>query len=137
MPRQHKKIPNNAKQKHLINDKVGLLEGEEDESYLHFKISYKYYNSHLCEIEDLPVSSARKCLTKLKQLGQSNHKTLYENNIRPKAVQNSGHYEALFSKLDADIDLLEIDLGSASRLFYFTVGHLLYIVSIKNSHIKC
>jgi hypothetical protein len=138
MAKKNNKIPNiSPKQKHLLNDKVALVENDEDESNPHFKISYKYYNSNLCEIKDLQGSSARKCLDKLKQFGQSNHKTLFENNIRPKKVHNAGNYRTLFSNLSGDVDLFEIDLGDASRLFYFIVGHLLHIVSIKNSHIKC
>jgi hypothetical protein len=139
-PKKHNspKIPNPAlRGQRLLDDKVALVDKEEDESNPHFKISYQYYNSSLCEIDNLSVSSARKCLTKLKHFGQSNNKTLCEKNILPRPVHNRGSYKALFSKLSDDVDLFEIDLGEASRLFYFTVGHLLHIVSIKNSHIKC
>jgi hypothetical protein len=75
----------------------------------------------------LQASAARKCLSRLKQLGQSNHKNLRENNINPRPVYNKGRYKALFSKLTDDVDLFEIDLGDASRLFYFTVGNLLLV----------
>lgn len=136
MPKKHNHIPNVSKSKHLLNDKVALVAGDEDESTSQFTISYKYYNSNLCEIEDLQASAARKCLGRLKQLGQSSHKNLRENNINPRPVHNAGRYKVLFSKLTPDVDLFEIDLGDASRLFFFTVGNLLHIVSIKNSHIK-
>lgn len=138
MSKNNKKIPKiDSKQKRLINNSVAIVDTDEDESTAHFKISYKYYNTNFCEIDNLHVSCARKCLIKLKLIGQSNRKTLYNNNIRPKPVHNSGNYKTLFSKLDDDVDLFEIQLGDASRLFYFTVGHLFHIVSIKNSHIEC
>ena len=136
MVKKKKEIPSPKKTKYLLNDKVALIEDHEDESKLHFKLSFKYYKSDLCEIDFLPIGSARKCLTKLKQLGQSNHRTLLENNIRPRPIYNSGNYKILFNKLNEDVNLYEIDLGDSSRLFYFTVGHLLHVVSIKNSHIK-
>lgn len=131
-----KKLPKPSQQKQLINAKVALIDGDEDDSNRNFKISFDYYNDCLCEIDELEIGSARKCLTKLKQLGQSNHKTLFNNNIRPTPIKRSGRYKALFSKLSDDVDLFEIDIGQASRLFYFIVGHLLCVVSIKNSHFK-
>lgn len=132
------KIPlAHTNQRHRIHVGNVLIKDGEDESKAYFKISYKYYKSNLCEIDDLPASPARKCLTKIKQLGQSNNKTLMENNIRPKPVYNSGSYKTLFSSLSDDVNLYEIDLGDSSRLFYFTVENILHIVAIKNSHMKC
>jgi hypothetical protein len=131
-----KKLPKPPRKKHLLNDRVALIEGEVDESRQNFKISFDHYKSNLCEIDDLEVSSARKCLTKLKQFGQSNHKTLFENNIRSTPIKRSGSYKALFSKLSDDVDLFEIDIGQSSRLFYFIFESLICIVAIKNSHFK-
>jgi hypothetical protein len=132
--KQKNLIPNPPHSKGLLPNSVALTKEKIDEG--RFKISFDYYNDNHCEIEDLQTSPARKCLSKLKQIGRSTHKTLAENNINPKSVINSGHYKALFSKLSPEVNLFEIDIGSASRLFYFIVGNLFHIVSIKSSHIK-
>lgn len=137
MARSKIKIPNiSSKKKNIINDKVATIKGGEDETNLHFQISYKYYKNSLCEIEDLPTSPARKCLTKLKQIGLSNHTTMMDNNLKPRPVHNSKSYKSLFHNLSPDINMFELNLGDSSRLFYFTVGHTFHIVSIKNKHIE-
>jgi len=135
MKNNQKNIPNVPHSKHLLNDHVALIRAK-DEVEPKLKISFDYYNSNLCEIEDLQISPARKCLMKFKQIGQSTPKTLFENNVRSEPVRRTGRYLELFSKLSDDVDLFEIDIGSASRLFYFTVGYLVHVVSIKNSHFK-
>ncbi|MGC1878066.1 MAG: hypothetical protein WA347_08770 [Rhabdochlamydiaceae bacterium] len=127
-------IPSPLHSKQLLPSSLALTKEKVDEGQ--FRISFDHYNDNLCEIDDLQSSPARKCLSKLKQIGRSTHKTLAENNINPKPIDNSGRYKELFSKLSPDVSLFEIDIGSASRLFYFIVGNLFHIVSIKNSHIK-
>lgn len=136
MSKKKLKIPPHSKKKNLINDKVALLQGDEDEANKTFKISFDYYNDTNCEIKNLEVAPSRKCLSNLKQIGRSNQKNLRSNNITPSRVHNSGHYKRLFSKLTEDVDLFEIDIGSASRLFYFTCENFFHIVAIKNSHFK-
>ena len=128
------KLPKLSKKKRLLDDSFALIDGDEDKHHQNFKLSFDYYKSDLCEIGNLGTSSARKCLTNLKQLGQSNHQTLLENNIRPTRIKCSGRYKALFSKLSEDVDLFEITIGEAGRLFYFIADRLIHIVSIKNSH---
>ena len=131
---QKKFIPSPSQKKHILNDAVALIDRDESEDK--FRIAFDYYNDGLCEIDVLQTSSARKCLIKLRQMGKSTHKTLKENNVHFTPVHNTGRYKELFSKLSKDVSLFEIDIGSASRLFYFLVGNLVQIVSVKNSHIK-
>jgi hypothetical protein len=132
---KHKKIiPNPHFSNQRLANSVALIKEKPDEGK--FRISFDYYNDNLCEIDDLQTSPARKCLNKLKQIGRSTHKTLSENNINPKTVICAGHYKELFSKLSPDVNLFEIDIGSSGRLFYFIVGSLFHIVSVKNSHFK-
>ena len=50
MQKKKDKIPRaGSKLQYLLNDHIALVEGDEDESNPNFKISYKYYNSNLCE----------------------------------------------------------------------------------------
>jgi hypothetical protein len=136
MADKKKQIPKHSVSKGLLPDKIALVKGFENGDVPNFKISYDYYDGNHCEIEDLAVAAARKCLIKLKYIGQSNPKTLIEKNIKSKPVIRTGRYLALFSKLTDDVNLFEIDIGEASRLFYFILGNLFHIVAIKNSHIK-
>lgn len=131
------KIPNiPSEKKNLISDKVATTRGREDETSLHFQISFKYYKNNLCEIENLSSSPARKCLTKLKQIGLSNHTTMKANNLSPRPVHNSKSYSSLFHSLTPDVKIFELNLGDSSRLFYFTERHTFHIISIKNKHIE-
>ena len=137
MPKNKKRIPDPTPvPSNRLHSELALIRGEEDGSAHNFRLSFDYYKENMCEIEDLDMSSARKCLTKFKHLGKSNHKNIFEKNIRHKSVIRTGRYKELFSSLSADVSLFEIDLGSASRLFYFTVRNIVHVVAIKNSHVK-
>jgi hypothetical protein len=110
-----KKIPNPPHSRHLLANSVALIDKKADEQK--FRISFDFYNENLCEIDGLEISSAKKCLVKLKQIGRSTHKTLIENNVQPRPVHNSGAYKGLFSKLTADVSLFEIDIGKLAGCF--------------------
>lgn len=128
------KLPKPDRGNHLLDSKVALIKHGNDSGHQNFKISYDYYNDNLCEIDDLEISCARKCLTKLVHLGKSNCKTLHEKNLKPKPVVEKGEYKKLFSKLSPDVTVFELTIGAKSRMFYFITENIVHIISIKNSH---
>lgn len=120
-----------------IPGRVALNPDEKDIEAEPFKISFKHYNDRECEIRHLNQSSARKALSSLRTIGQlAEVKQFAANNIKSTPITRSGVYKCLFKTLPKadDVDLFEYNLSGASRVFYFALDKMLYLVAIRNSH---
>lgn len=129
------KVDQNLKTKGISATATKLISDDDEDK--EFIISYKYYNDKQCEIKALIKNQARELLEVLRDIGRStNTQTLSKFNIKYIPVREEGEYKKLFSKLPDDADLREHPIQSTSRLFYYIVRKIVYVVCITNAHFE-
>ncbi|MBD3330641.1 hypothetical protein GF354_03885 [Candidatus Peregrinibacteria bacterium] len=131
--------PKNYQKSTLIPKLSPINPNLDDIETKQFLISFKHYNHKECEIKQLKQSPAKKALVVLKQVGSlTNLSEFRPKNIKTSLIKATGEYKKLFKTLpkSPDIDLLEFDIGSAERLFFFIVSQIFYLVAIKSTHLE-
>jgi len=105
-----------------------------------YVISFARYNERLCEISLLSSNKARKALETFKAVGTKIRSAVdfQRHHIDQIPVRGEGEYKKLYNGLSGDIELKEIKLQQAARIFYFDIEleRKFYVVAITENHFE-
>ncbi len=102
-------------------------------------LSFEMYNQNRCEIYHLQKLDAKRLTSELKKMTSTLRKHFLHqgtSGIACKPVEDGGNYESLFTVLQKDVELLEIDYTSTGRIFGYFTKNIFNIVAIKVKHTK-
>ena len=105
-----------------------------------YVISFAKYNERMCEISILDSNKARRAIETLKKVGtQIRSPGDYQRySVDQIPVRCDGEYKKLYRGLSPDIELKEIGLQQAARIFYFDIEseRTFYVVAITQNHLE-
>ena len=105
-----------------------------------YVISFAKYSDKVCEISLLNSNKARRAIENLKKIGTEVRSAgdFQRHSIDRIPVKEKGNYKKLFNGLKDDIELKELKLQQAARIFYFDIEpeRTLYVVAITNNHLE-
>jgi len=102
-------------------------------------LSFEPYNQNCCEIYQIQKPDAKKLTSELKKMTTTLRKHFLHQStsaIACKQIKEGGNYAPLFTELQRDIELLEVDYTKAGRIFGYFTKHIFNVVAIKVKHIK-
>lgn len=138
-------IPKQATELSDDDDKLSQIAKElprdtEAPEAIPYVISFAKYNNKLCEISALGKNKGNKALLILKEIGTKifSGADFQRNNIKTNGIANSGEYKKLYNGLGPDIEVRELSLQGAGRIFYFDIEPrgILYVVAIRENHFE-
>lgn len=131
-PPKQSKVRNNIPLSASVNDK--MTDAVQDT--VHF--SFASYRLNLCEIDQLPEATARKALRQLKNIGMGDARNLNSSNVKPRKVSRTskGDYSKLFEGLTPDVSIMEFDISSGGRCFYYRVQNRFFIRAFRENHLR-
>jgi hypothetical protein len=101
-------------------------------------LSFETYNQGCCEISKIEKQDAKKLTSELRKMTSTQRKHFLSqctSGIACKPIKESGNYAPLFTGLQRDVELLEIDYTATGRIFGFLVKNIFNVVAIKVKHI--
>lgn len=105
-----------------------------------YVISFAKYNERICEILELSSNKARKAIGIFKIVGTKirSEADFLRHSIDRIPVYRKGEYKKLYRGLGKDINLKEIKLQQAARIFYFDIESksTFYVVAVTQRHLE-
>jgi hypothetical protein len=102
-------------------------------------LSFEPYNQGCCEIALIQKQDAKRLTSELRKMTKTLRKHFLcqsSSGIACKPIKESGNYACLFTGLEQDIELLEVDYTGTGRIFGYLTRNIFNVVAIKIKHIK-
>jgi hypothetical protein len=143
MPENLEKIVSEEVKETIEGEKIPatMAISSELKEYDSYKVvlSFEQYNQNCCEISQIQKPEAKKLTSELKRMTGTLRKHFLHQDasgIACKPVEDGGNYESLFTGLQRDVELLEVDYTSTGRIFGYLTKNIFNVVAIKIKHIK-
>lgn len=111
-----------------------------------YQLIFSEYNHNQCELRLLDKKSAKKLIEKLSEITRYNKNSIAGSNIIRDDINNSGVYKPLFSGLQEDIEMKEIEFANNGRIFCYLVNNYSHgdsrsnnyccIIAVKTNHME-
>ncbi|PIR92399.1 hypothetical protein COU01_02045 [Candidatus Falkowbacteria bacterium CG10_big_fil_rev_8_21_14_0_10_44_15] len=102
-------------------------------------LNFEYFNEDACKFDGFDSAKIKSLLNKLAEIAKHTSATIISSGLIHDHVFNNGDYQALFNKLDKDVEkLCEFEISGYGRFYGFVIENNFYFVALdaihKNTH---